>query len=1074
MRRNLFLFLPGILSLLPAVLQAQAGASTPAVSRVTGDSVELAHIVITPFGIPRDKTGISCAIQEISPEELNDAPGLSITDNLSGKAAGLLVTTENTLGGSVNVILRGLKSFTQTNQALFVVDGIPFDNTNHSIGGYDLGNGVADINPEDIASISVLKGGAASALYGSRGANGVIMITTGKGGAPDGAGMGRGEARGPAGTGLGITAAFDVTVGSPDKGTLPVYQTQYGQGYGNNFYEQGIPGVNGGDPVLIAETPYDAATGPAYQNGLMIYNWDAFSPSDPNFHKATPWVAAAHHNPIDFFVAPVTFRESIFVNGGAGRTGIEAGGYGRGPIAGGHGSGDTGGHGRGGTEGYGRRPEEGTFKMGFTHTDDKGFLPNSRQDKNMLTLAVSHPLSDRITAGGEFNYVQTAGIGRNLYLYTGTSNIMTDFREWWPTNVNIRSLKNDYMNSLTNATWNWLTAAYSGNMPGPTPHLDMIALPAYHDNPYWEQYQNYEQDARNRFYGNAYWRCRVWSWLTVRGDFTGDVYTQTTEQRGNVGSQGLSFFDRYNQTYSEINYDGYLEAARVLGRWFRVRALLGGNIRREDNQSFEARTNGGLVVPGLYTLSNSADAPAPAAETDFRKDANAFFAEAACTYKGVFDGEATLRRDESSSLPLINNTYYYPSVSGSIIFSRLVRKAKWFGKAWANYAAAGSDLSAYALYNTYSAGVSFNGSPVYSAATVNGNPDLKPEFNKTVETGIDVRLWQDRIGFTGVYYRSVQTGQIMPAAVSSASGFDAFYVNAGAVQNRGTEWSVYLNPVKDKRFSWTVSLNVSANESKVLSLYNGQPSYEVSNYQNSIQLVAERGKAYGVLRGTDYVYSPRGQREIDASGHYLIAPDVETDIGNINPKWIGGLTNRFSYKGFSFGFLIDVRKGGDLYSLDMDYGSSSGLYPRTAGRNDLGNPVRAPLTEGGGIILKGVGTDGRTPNTHRIDESDISTGNYSFGSQWGEADKSFVYDASYVKLREVSLVYTVPSRVFSHAKVVREMSLSLSGRNLWIIHKNEPYADPEQGQASGNGSMGFQSGAYPMVRTISAEVKWTM
>jgi TonB-linked SusC/RagA family outer membrane protein len=988
----------------------------------------LSQIVITPFGLPREKTRISYAVQEITQDEWDKVPTLNITDNLAGKVAGLQVTSENTMGGSANVILRGLKSLTQSNQALFVVDGIPIDNTNHSIGGYDLGNGAADINPEDIASIHVLKGAEASALYGSRGANGAIMITTGRG----------------AGGGTSVSAAVDVTVGSPDRGTLPTYQTQYGQGHGNAFFSQAVPGVNGGTPVLIVQTPYDAATGPAYQSALMVYNWDAFSPSDRNYHRATPWQPAARHNPVDFFVTPVMWRESIFVQGAAGVFGAGAPG----------------------AEGT-RTP--GAFKMGFTHADDKDLLPNSRLEKNMLTLSASRPLSARMTIGGTLNYVQTQGRGRYLYPYTGTSGIMTTFREWWPANIDLRSLKDDYRKSLTNATWNWQRAAYSGNLPGPTPRLDVIGLPAYHDNPYWERYQNYEQDMRNRYYGNVFCDYRVSGGLTIRADVTADTYTQLTEQRNNTGSQELSFYDRYNQTYGETNYDLYVDADKHLGAGLEGRVLLGGNIRRDNNQSIEARTNGGLVVPGLYALSNGAAAPLSPAETDFKKAADALFVEATLSYKNLYTVTATLRRDRSSALSADNDTWYYPSLTANMILSGLIPRARWYAKLWAGYAGAGNDPATYALYNTYAAGAPFNDNPVYAASSVNKNPHLEPELDKTGEAGLETRLWQDKIGFTVVCYRSVQMRQIMPASVSRASGFNAFYINAGDVRNQGLE--LYLHTlVKAGSFSWNASVNWSANSNKVLSLYNDQPSYEINGFQNAVQLVAEQGKAYGELRGTDYVYGPGGARKIDAAGRYMIAANTASDIGNINPKWVGSLTNKVSYKGLSFCFLVDVRKGGQLYSLDMDYGSSSGLYPRTAGRNDLGNPVRAPLAQGGGIILKGVLADGKTPNARRIDESDISTGNYSFGSEWGEADRSFVYDASYIKLREVSLTYALPRR---RAKVVSGVEFALSGRNLWLIHKNEPYADPEQGQASGNASVGFQSGAYPAVRQLAVSIKWT-
>jgi hypothetical protein len=283
---------------------------------------------------------------------------------------------------------------------------------------------------------------------------------------------------------------------------------------------------------------------------------------------------------------------------------------------------------------------------------------------------------------------------------------------------------------------------------------------------------------------------------------------------------------------------------------------------------------------------------------------------------------------------------------------------------------------------------------------------------------------------------------------------------------------VNIVPIKTKNFSWDASINWSKNQNNILTLYNGQPSLTITSYQNSIQLVAEVGKPWGVLRGTDYQYV-NGKPLVDASGLYVLNPNHLSDIGNINPDWIGGINNSFRYKNLSFSFLVDIHKGGDVYSLDMDYGSFSGLYPETAGLNDLGKPVRNPLSSGGGIILPGVTADGK-PNTTRVDVSDINAGNFPFSSSNSMSDKSYVYDASYVKLREVALSYSLPKSLIERIKVIKGIDLSLTGRNLWIIHKNLPYSDPEQGVNSGNGSMGFQSGAYPAYRMFGFNIKVRM
>jgi hypothetical protein len=330
----------------------------------------------------------------------------------------------------------------------------------------------------------------------------------------------------------------------------------------------------------------------------------------------------------------------------------------------------------------------------------------------------------------------------------------------------------------------------------------------------------------------------------------------------------------------------------------------------------------------------------------------------------------------------------------------------------------------------------------------------------------------------------------MPISVSTGSGYSSFYVNGGTVQNQGVELTVNLVPVKTPKFEWDMTINWSTNKSKVISLYNNQPSFLVASYQNSVQLVAEVGKSYGILRGTDYKYLNsqgqvdtlgQGKRLIDANGYPILSTNRLSDIGNINPDWMGGINNSFRYKSVSFSFLIDVKQGGSVYSLDQDYGANAGLTTHTGGYNKNGKGVRAPLAQGGGYLFDGVTADGKA-NATLVDASDVNgtaAGGhvaYPWGSPASEAARTYIYDASYIKLRELNLTWSVPQKILNGANFIKGLDLSLTGRNLWIIHKNLPDADPEQGvPISGsygtNGSMGFQSGAYPVFRTYGFKVK---
>ncbi|MFL9485259.1 SusC/RagA family TonB-linked outer membrane protein [Chitinophagaceae bacterium LWZ2-11] len=1009
--------------------KVKVGSQSSIAASLIKSDVQLSEVVVTALGIKRSKNSLPYSTQQVSAEDLNKVASTNVVNNLSGKVAGLQITQSNTMGGSTNAILRGFKSLTQSNQALFVIDGVPFDNTNQSRSSLDLGNSASDINPDDVESVTVLKGPSASALYGSRGANGVILITTKKGSHK--------------GRGVGVVVNVGVQVATPDKSTLPEYQTDYGQGYGSAGYSAAYPAQSGffyytptfnsgGQRVNVVQTDVDAATGPAYNKNLLVYNWDAFSPTDPNYGKATPWMPAAHYKPTDFFQTPLTSIASIYIDGGG---------------------------------------EQGNFKLGYTNSYDKGLMPNSSIQKNQLNFGATYNVTDKWTVGGTINYVSELAVNRNAYAYGG-GGAMRDFRQWWPTNVDIQAQKNDFFNSgMSNASWNWL-GGYTTNAPG------NIVKPAYHNNLYWDAYKNYNNDSRYRYFGNINTNYKFTSYLSLMGRVSMDNYDQMSETRSDVGSVGTPSYSRFNSTFNETNYDLMLNFDKNVINDLNVRAVVGGNIRQTQTSSISGATNGGLVVPGFFALSNSVKTPNAPTEGYSVKQVDGIFGNLTLTWKQMVTLDGTIRRDQSSTLPKGNNVYYYPSVSGNFVFSKLLPEADWlsYGKLRATYAEVGNDAPVFSLQNTYSAGTPFNSQTVFSSPTTNNNPNLKPESNKSYEFGLEASFLKGRVGFDVTYYHSLLENQIMPITPSNSTGFTSFYVNGGTVQNSGVELMINATPVKTKSFSWNIALNWARNRSKVLSLYGGQKSYIVGGLQNAIQIVAEVGQQYGVIRGTDYQYL-NGQRLIDAAtGLPMIATNAKSDIGTINPDWIGGINNSFRYKNVALSFLVDVKQGGNVYSLDMDYGSSSGLYPQNAGKNSLGNPVRSPLAAGGGYVYKGVTPDGK-PNTVRADESDINAGNYSFSSSLatstlGESAKEYLYDASYVKLREVALTYSIPAKAIAKLSFIKGIDVSLTGRNLWIIHKNMPYSDPEQGQASGNASIGYQNGAFPSLRTFGCNLKF--
>lgn len=991
--------------------------------------------VVTALGIRRSRNSVPYSTQQVTAEELNRTPGNNFIEGLSGKVAGLQITSNSTLGGTNNVILRGFKSLTQSNQALFVVDGVPFDNSNNSRSGLDNGNAASDINPEDIESVSVLKGAAASALYGSRAVNGVILITTKK----KTSGAGRAD----------ITLNQSIQLGTIDQSTLPTYQKAYGQGKGSAGYNSAnptqsgyfyyLPAIgSGGVAVPIVITNQDLAWGPAYNGNLAVYNWDSFVPGNPNYKKATPWLAAKNSDAVDYFQSPFASNTSLSIN---------------------------------------TAQDKSTFKVGYTNSYERGISPNSFLKKNIFNFAGSYHLTSKLTTGASVNYANVSAKNRSTYDYRAANTNVRDLRQWVPSNVNYDALRADYERGL-NASWNILAGSYN------TETGDVIKA-AYHNNPYWNDYENYNNDTKERLFGNVYANYDLAKGLKATARIARDGYTQFFENRVAVGSYQTALYARSNVQFEETNYDFLLNFDRDLATDLNLKALLGVNIRRSATQSIAASTSGGLLVPRLYAVSNSVATPIAPIEYDGTKQVNGFFGGFTLGYKEILTLDATGRYDQSSALPKANNSYFYPAVSGSFAFSKLLGDVSWlsFGKLRLNYAEVGSDAPIYSVRNTYVAGTPFNGQNIYSNPLTNNNPDLKPERNKNYEAGIETSFLRNRINLDVTYYHSRLTNQITPITPSAATGYNNFYVNGGTIQNQGVEVVLNVVPVQTADFKYDFSVNWAKNENKVISLYGGQSSYTIASYQNSIQLVAEVGQSYGTLRGSDYVYV-NGQRLVDAAGYYVKSSNRNSNIGSIAPDWIGGITNRFRYKNVALIFLVDASHGGDVYSLDLDNGSRSGILAETAGLNDLGNPLRNPLSQGGGIILPGVKADG-SPNTVRVDVSDANTlgSKLPFGSTNALTAKSYVFDASYVKLREVAVSYNLPSRVFEKAKAIKGATFTLSGRNLWIIHKNLPYADPEQGAPSttlantdpiiynSNASIGYQNAVFPTVREFAFNIR---
>ncbi|WP_106914637.1 SusC/RagA family TonB-linked outer membrane protein [Chryseobacterium aurantiacum] len=979
----------------------------------TTQTKEIEGIVVTALGIKREKKALGYSTQSVAASDLTKSPTSNFTSNLSGKVSGLQVKSVSNFGGSVDIVLRGYKSITGNNQPLFVIDGVPMINANNNTSaqstqgrpGYDFGNTISDINPNDIEELNVLKGAAATALYGSRAQNGAIIITTKKG---------------KKGKNIGIEFNSSISVSAINKETFPTYQKQYGQGYGYYY------GVNensqfadyNGSPM--APTTEDASYGAAFDPNSLVYQYGAFIPGSSTFGKATPWVAGKN-DPSTFFQKGINFNNGIsFSKGG----------------------------------------ETGSFRLSFNNQNGSDIMPNTYLNKNTITGNASYKLVDNLTATIGATYVIQNVKGRNSTGYSG--NLMAGFRQWWPVNVDLKDQQNFYMNSGNNYTWN---IASPDNL-----------TPSYWNNPYFQVYENAVRDTRERFAGNFSLSYDVTKNFNLLARVGTDGFTQRMEDRKAVGSipelMGFGLTDLEQPSgfavmqikQRETNYDFIANYKKDFNN-LNFNALIGTNLNVINFYSNSQSTSGGLYVPGLYTLSNSKATPPKSVTIDTTKKIAGIFAQASLGYQGTYYLEGTVRRDQSSALPVNNNVYWYYSGSASVVFSNwefLKGSVMNFGKFRASYAEVGSDTGADQLKNKYFTSTSFGDLPMIYYNTSEKNSDLRPQRSKQTELGVNVQFFKNRIGLDVAWFRNDAFDQILALPVSYGTGVATKFQNAGNLRTDGWEISLNVTPLKSDNFRWDVNANWSNPQTRVTKLAPGNENITLGTFQGGVSINASLDDLYGTIKGTDFVYT-NGQKTVGANGRYLISSSTNNVIGNMQADWFGGLVNKFTYKDFQLSFQIDWRKGGSIFSLDQYYGLATGIYPETVGTNDLGNPIRNPISQGGGVILPGVKANG-SPNDIRV-----SGANYGlYGYRYAPAS-AFVYDASFVKLREVAISYSIPTKYLANT-FFKGLTFSAIGNNLWIIHKNLPYADPEAALSSGN-AQGFQSGVMPTSRVFSFSIK---
>ena len=965
-------------SVLAVVLSSSFAVVSAQTVQDSTKTQNIEEVVVTALGIKREKKALGYQAQEVSGTLLTDSRQTNAVSALSGNVAGVQVTAPSAMGGSTKVSIRGINSVVGNNNPLIVIDGIPLDNSNYNGastenggGGRDYGNASADINPDDIESVTVLKGGPASALYGSRASNGVIMYTTKK------ARSGRTE----------VVLNTGVTLESINQ--MIRLQNQYGGGVGNTLPTT----VINGQTYNIARYNVDESWGPKYDPNLLYLPWNAFDPEFANdYLKVIPWVAPKH-DVKDFFRTGITYNNSVSMS---------------------------------------KSFENTNVRMSFSNVKTEGIIPNSELERSSLSFNMDSKLSEKLKMNGSFNYVITNGFNRPEQGY-GDNSVFQKFFQWGQRQLDMAALRDYKMPDGRQRTWNRTSAS------NPTPK--------YSDNPYWTVYENTSDDRRNRFFGNAGLTYKFNKNFYATANVYGDTYSFQVQQRVAIGSQAQSSYQIVQRNFTEFNYEGRLHYDAKFLDDFSINSFIGTNRRENRYSSMSGQTVGGLVVPGLYNLGNGVS-PSTVTNYEERRRVNSFFGSVSLGFRNYLFVDATLRRDDFST---VSEGQYYPSVTGSFVFSDLL-KADWlsYGKVRAGWSKTANDTGPYQLETYLDTRQPFN-SPRFSYPNTQNNPDLIPEQRTIKEIGLEASFFNRRFGFDVTYYDSVTNDLLTPVQVDPGTGVTAIYRNAGSMQNRGIEAIVNLTPLKSADFSWDVTWNFAKNNNKLLSLSGDNKILQIASAPFGLATIqAVVGETYGQIYGTDYTYDANGNRLIDEDGYYI--PSEVKALGSIIPKYNTGLRNTFKYKSFTLSALIDRQKGGNYYSISHMFGMYSGMLEETAA-----NGIRE-----NGIILPGVFADGSANDVV------LSAQDYG-GAHYGTVAAMNVFDASYWKLREVTISYALPKSLVGPFQGI---TVSAFGRNLATWGLAWKGFDPEVASYTSGNIQGLEGGSAPSTRTYGMNLQF--
>ncbi len=935
---------------------------------LVSDASQLDEVVVTALGIARDKRSLNYSVQELKADKLTVARDANVGNALAGKIAGVQVLGQSGAKfGSPNIRVRGVNSL-NGGDPLYVVDGTPVAS-------------IADVNMDDVENLSVLKGPSATALYGNRASGGVIVITTKRAKAGE--------------TTFNINQSTTIDMVS----MLPAYQNEYGGGYSQDWdtfaYNPAIDPLEwkAFDGQKILDYSADESWGPKLDGSLhrSASSWQ----QGPEFGQLSPY-SANPNNVRDFFNKPVSTNSNFsFSRGG----------------------------------------DNFQSRISFTHIDTKGIIPNSSQKKDFVSSKNTYNFSKRFSSTLDITYSSTraknvpadnygssgstsasgfTGVNPNATV-SGYNQTIGSFNQWFQRQLSIDDLANYKNPDGTYRSW---------NIGGPRD-----AKPKYWDSPYTQMYESTNFNNNDRIYGSLGLSYKITDFLTAsvttRRDWR-NYYGEGRIAYGTLNAGGLGAFANYVSNGFENNNEALLAFNKEFNK-ISVVANLGGNIRYAKTIVGTQSTAGGLTTPGFYNIAASKDRPA-VSSLSYERQVNSVYGNASVGYDNIVFLEGTIRNDWSSTLPVLNNSYLYPSIGSSVVLTEILPKNNTlsYAKLRGSYAQVGTDVGPYAIGLTYSTGNPFGSNPTQYLPSQLPNQNLKPGLSSAIEGGIDLKFFKNRLSMEFTAYKNNNKDQIIGLSVPSTSGYSSALINAGLILTKGFEVHIGATPIsKPNGFSWDTDLNFDRNTSKVMELTEALTNYQLGGPTwRTLTVNARVGEQWGVLVGKGYVTNDKGEKVVGADGHYLVKDNKV--IGSALPKFKGGFMNTFVYKNWSLRANIDFIVGGKLFSTTKMFNAYAGLAAETAGVNELGNPKRDAVSDGGGIILSGVTEDGKQ-NTTRVETQEYYEDKmFGFNEKW-------TYDQTYVKLRELALGYSIPKTIFG-GKVFKSAKVSAIVRNPFLIY----------------------------------------